>query len=66
MGWPHRPHAFICHAFARPPEMKQNLVESVARSKRQRLEQLLDARQRGMRYQTLADAVPLNTSGAPT
>jgi len=42
----HDPSAFICHAFARPMEIKEQLVRSVAASKRPRLKQLLASQQR--------------------
>jgi GTP cyclohydrolase II len=41
--------AFICHAFARPAEMKEKVVVAVARRKRFRLEQLLRVHQ-GLAY----------------
>ena len=53
------PSAFICHAYARPPHMKQALARKVAMSRRLKLDHLLEVHQH-IRFRTLNEVV-----GAP-
>ena len=60
MGECHRdPNAFICHAFARSPQVKQQLGQFVAHEQRARLEKMLSHRQ-GVPYRNVADAAAVH------
>ena len=48
------PLAFICHPFARPPEMKRALAERVASTRRHLLDELLHTNQ-GLAFRSIAE-----------